>query len=81
MSALKPKITGKHSKKHKQKQRTENQITKYKLSGGQAFTFILSEGRFAHMPPVSYATGSMQFLWTHCRSASVQVTGLVFQSL
>jgi len=50
MSIFKPKITGKHSKKQ---QRTENQISKYKLSGGPIFRLILP-GWGKHTPaPVS----------------------------
>jgi len=47
--------------KTKKQQPSENQRIlkpKYKQSGGPVFTFSLPRGRFAPLPPVSYATAS-----------------------
>jgi len=58
ISIKKNEITGKLSEKRKNSllKPKEYWIPKDKLSGGPVFTFSLPEGRFAPLPPVSYAT-------------------------
>jgi len=62
----KPEITGKHSKKRKKTRSTKtkrivNTDIQFKLGRGRVFTFSLAGGRFAPLPPVSYATDQLHF--------------------
>jgi len=40
---------------------TKSIVPKYKLVGGPVFTVSLEGGRFAPLPPISYATGQVHF--------------------